>query len=139
MLSDEFVNQLAGKIAGIISEQLPQPAAKESDLEFAARKWAVNPMQIYRVPEAAEILGIKKTRSGRFDKLYSISRSKLKVTKIGGENGYLGIHILCYLAGRPPVDLAELLDAQLKIIKNFHKPAQVVQRGPGGKVMHVVS
>ena len=65
------------------------------------------PLRAYSAEEVAEILG-----TTRINSIYEIPASELpRVRRVGRAVGYLGINMLCYMHGLPPVDVAGAVEA----------------------------
>ncbi|MDZ4700932.1 MAG: hypothetical protein SH809_14645 [Rhodothermales bacterium] len=64
-------------------------------------------MRAYTAKEVAEILGTPRVES-----VYEIPEAELpRVRRVGKGFGYLGINVLCYMAGQPPIDLEAAIEA----------------------------
>ncbi|MEZ4699265.1 MAG: hypothetical protein R2834_02955 [Rhodothermales bacterium] len=67
-------------------------------------------MRAYSAKEVAELLG-----TSRVESVYEIPENELpRVRRIGKSFGYLGINVLCYMAGRPPVDIDAAIEEYRK-------------------------
>ena len=67
----------------------------------------IAPMRVYTAKEVAAILQVTRLQS-----IYEIPEDQLpRVRRIGTTHGYLGINVLAYMAGVPPVDVAAAVEA----------------------------
>ena len=64
-------------------------------------------IKAYSPQEVAELLG-----TNRIESVYAIPADELpRVRRIGSRIGYLGINVLCYMHGMPPVDMEAVLES----------------------------
>lgn len=72
----------------------------------------INPWRCYKAHEAAVWLGLPDPRGGN-KAIYSIPESDLPRRRIGPSRGrvrFLGMDLICYILGEPPMDLSTELD-----------------------------
>ena len=85
-------------------------------------------MRAYTVKEVAQMLGTKRIAS-----VYEIPEEELpRVKRIGSHLGFLGINVLCYMHGLPPVDVAALIERyRERLIQDRPKvqPLRTVENG----------
>ena len=63
-------------------------------------------MRAYSAKEVARLLGINRVAS-----VYEIPENELpRVRRIGTSIGFLGINVLCYMHGQPPVDMGAAIE-----------------------------
>lgn len=88
----------------------------------------IDPMRAYTVKEVAQMLGTKRVAS-----VYEIPEEELpRVKRIGSHLGFLGINVLCYMHGLPPVDVAALVERyRERLIQDRPKvqPLRTVENG----------
>jgi hypothetical protein len=98
MFASEFIEELASKLA----EKMPRPHA----VELSFGDLGIELLKAYTAKEAAHYPGCHPTS------VYEISEMELpKVRRAGTGVGYLGINILLYVHGLPPVDVKKRLEA----------------------------
>ena len=67
---------------------------------------SINLMRAYTAREVAQMLGINRVAS-----VYEIPENELpRVRRIGTSIGFLGINVLCYMHGQPPVDMGAAIE-----------------------------
>lgn len=100
-------SHLARSIAEQVAEQVRrslQPAVAAPALDFAALD--IHPMRAYSASEVASFLGTEREQS-----IYEIPADLLpRVRRIGRNVGFLGINVLCYMHGLPPVDVPAAIE-----------------------------
>lgn len=97
MFTETFIDELASKLA----EKIPRP----QPIELSFDELGIEPLKAYTAKEAAHFIGSHQTS------VYEIPEAELpKVRRVGTGVGYLGINILLYVHGLPPVDLKRRLE-----------------------------
>ena len=78
-----------------------RPAAPQVDGTLDLMQMGLEPMRVYTPEEVAQLIGTTRVQSVR-----EIPESELpRVRRIGSNIGYLGLNVLCYIHGLPPVDM----------------------------------
>lgn len=67
----------------------------------------IQPLRVYTAEEVRMILGTKRLQS-----VYEIPQEELpRARRIGRHYGYLGINVLAYITGCPPIDVGAAVEA----------------------------
>ena len=89
----------------------------------------LDPMRAYSAKEVADILGIKRVAS-----VYEIPDDELpRVKRVGTSIGFLGINVLCYMHGLPPVDVAAAVEAYRQRLIQDRPSVKPLRVADGGK------
>ena len=110
-----FVEAIAQRTAEIMLERLQGRGAAPAvrDLEALGME-GLDLMRAYSAKEVAALLGTQ-----RVDSVYEISEDELpRVRRVGAHIGFLGINVLCYMHGLPPVDMAAAIEAYRAKLEN---------------------
>lgn len=103
-------------VAALRDNEKPEP------LDFAQH--GIEPLRVYSVKEVARFLGTKRLAS-----VYAIDEAKLpRAQGVGSSVGFLGINVLCYMAGLEPVDFRSAVEAYRKHLLNDRPSMQIVDR-----------
>ena len=94
-LRDDIVEGVAARLQGAHRQSA-------EDLEALG----IEPMRAYSARETARLLGTRRVAS-----VYEIPEDELpRVRRIGSGVGFLGINILCYMHGLPPLDMEAAIE-----------------------------
>ena len=89
----------------------------------------LEPLRVYTAKEVARLLGTTRVAS-----IYEIPEEELpRARRIGSGVGFLGLNVLCYVQGRPPVDLDALIDRYRDRLMQDRHPTAVRPLHENGK------
>lgn len=98
---DAFIASLSEQLAEI---KLMVEASNKPDLP--PNSLGIELGKAYTPKEVAHLLGTKRLKS-----IYEIPESELpRVRRIGSGVGFLGVNVLCYMHGLPPVDMDSVIE-----------------------------
>lgn len=106
IMFDAIAEHVAKVVGDRIESRLQNGGMPAVDLE----QLGARDLELLRAYSAKEVAGLLGTN--RVESIYDIPEDELpRVRRIGKGFGYLGINILCYMAGRPPIDLGAAVEA----------------------------
>jgi hypothetical protein len=99
MALDAILEAVAERAARKVLESQAEARPVTPALDFD--RHGIEPLRVYSVKETAHFLGTNRLAS-----VYTIDKERLpRANGVGSAVGFLGIHILCYMADLPPVDI----------------------------------
>lgn len=117
-MCDDIVEGIAVRMHG---------ALRQPTLDLDAL--GIEPMRAYSAKETARLLGTRRVAS-----VYEIPETELpRVRRIGSGVGFLGINILCYMHGVPPVDMEGAIDQYRQRLFQNRPTVQALRPAETGK------
>ena len=124
---DTFFLEMEERIVSAIVEQLRQ-ANRHPALDLLPAL-GVEPLKVCSAKEVASMIGTSRVQS-----VYQIPEEELpRVRRIGCDKGYLGINVLCYIHGLPPVDIAAAIEQYRKRLLQDRPTVSVLHPRKKGK------
>lgn len=137
--SDPFSLAFAGMAEQIAQRvfEMMQARQPSTATDILNAPGGIEPMRVYTAEEVAELLrtGLDGHDNARAAAVYRIDKRDLpRVRRVGTKIGFLGINVLCYMHGLPPVDMEQLIEdyrAKLMAERPRPRPVQPIRRGAG--------
>lgn len=127
-LFDALLSELAERTADRLADRMDEVAPRESELP-PIEGLGVEPLRAYKAEEVARMLGTKRVAS-----VYEIPEEQLpRVRRIGSSIGYLGINVLAYMHGLPPVDVEAMVESYRKRIMDDRPKVLPLRSDAGGR------
>lgn len=127
-----MAEQIAQRVFEMMQAGLPAAAP-----DLLSAPGGIEPMRVYTAEEVAEMLrtGLDGHDNARAESVYRIDKRDLpRVRRVGTKIGFLGINVLCYMHGLPPVDMEQIIEdyrAKLMAERPRPRPVQPLRRGAG--------